>query len=296
MCLYVNTFTHFCIMSNKVSVLKNDIPTAFRTIREPPKALYYRGNNLGDLMRVPRVAIVGARKVTPYGIDVTRRLASDLAKQGIVVVSGLAFGVDAIAHQAALEAKGRTVAVLPTSIDNIYPRAHYQLAEQITTQGALLTEIETSAAPRKYHFIARNRLIAAMSDLVLVTEATQKSGSLHTARFALEQNKIIAAVPGNITNTTSRGTNTLIKEGAHLITSTEDILALLSIAPKQADQTTQLTPDEAHILQLIQQGSSDNTAIMAVSKFPPHICSQLLTMLEIKGVICATPAGTWHIV
>lgn len=295
MFLYVNTFTHFCTMSNKVSVLPATIPETLRSIKQPPKSLYYRGNPLDTHLQQPRVAIVGARRVTSYGAEVTKRLASDLAKQGIVIVSGLAFGVDAIAHRAALDADQMTVAILPTSIGNIYPRSHHQLAERICKQGTLLSEIATDTAPHKYQFIARNRLIAAMSDLVVVTEAAEGSGSLHTARFAREQNKIVAAVPGNITNPLSVGTNTLIREGARLITSAEDILGLLNLAPKQIHQIMQLTPEEQRIIQVIQEGANDSTAIISASQLPPHICSQLLTMLEIKGVIYTTHAGAWHI-
>lgn len=295
MCLYVNTFTHFCIMSNKVSTFHANIPECFRTIKQPPNALYYRGQSLESILQKPRVAIVGARKATSYGLEVTKQLSTSLSRQGIVIVSGLAFGIDAAAHKATLDAGGTTVAVLPSSLESVYPHSHHRLAEQIAQQGTLLTEIESRQPIHKHQFIARNRLIAALSDVVIIVEAAEKSGALHTATFAKEQGKIVAAVPGNITNSSSTGTNNLIREGAALITCAEDVMQLLNITPAKTTSYAALCQDERAIVHCIQNGKNTTSDIVANTKMPPQKCSQILTMLEIKGILQSTSTGTWHV-
>lgn len=200
-------------------------------LAQPVNNLYYAGNNLLELLDRPCVAIVGSRHPSEYGEQVTRQLVEDLVAAGIVIVSGLALGIDSIAHRAAVDNGGQTVAVLPAGLDNIYPSRHRQLADQIIeTGGALVTEYpEGSGPPLKYQFIARNRIIAALADAIVITEAARKSGSLHTADFGLELGIDILALPGNITSPTSGGTNKLIRSGATPVLSSADILELFAI-------------------------------------------------------------------
>ena len=203
-------------------------PAALQHIADPPAQLFVRGADVADLMARPRLAIVGSRKISAYGEAVTARLAGELARLGIVIVSGLAFGVDACAHRAALEAGGTTLAVLACGVDRVYPATHHRLAAAIVEQGGIiLSEYPPGTTPYKNNFIARNRLISALSDGVLITEAAEKSGSLHTAHFALEQGREVLAVPGSITSQTSAGANNLIKSGAALVATPAVVLHAL---------------------------------------------------------------------
>jgi DNA processing protein len=200
----------------------------FEGITPEVEQLFVRSDNFQDLLARPRVAIVGSRKISAYGKAVTAQFAGQLAKQGIVIVSGLAYGVDSIAHRAALEAGGLTIAVLPSSVEEVYPAAHRNLAEEIVRSGgALLSEYPEGTPSYPVNFIERNRIVSGMSSVLLITEAADKSGTMHTARFALEQGKEVLAVPGNITSPTSVGTNNLIKTGAITVTSPEDVLGVL---------------------------------------------------------------------
>ncbi len=197
---------------------------AFEGLAQQPRTLHVAGEDLEALLTKPRIGVVGTRTPTSYGIAVTKMLVTELTKQGIVVVSGLALGIDSIAHQACLEVGGQTIAVLPSGLGNIYPRSHQKLAKQIVeNEGTLVSEYEHSETPYKHYFIARNRIIAALSDGLLVIEAAEKSGSLHTADFALELGKPVFAVPGNITSPLSAGCNELIRNGAVPVTSVQDI-------------------------------------------------------------------------
>lgn len=273
----------------------DDFPDDLRTIEPVPKRLYYIGDLKGAL-RKPRLAIVGSRKVTPYGRAVTTRLAKEAAAQGIVIVSGLALGVDGIAHQAALDAKGTTVAILPNGLGRVYPSSHRQLAERILRQGgALMTEYAQDVEPFKTNFIERNRIVSGISDAVLITEAAAKSGTLHTANFALEQGKTVMAVPGNITSEQSVGTNNLIKSGATPVTELRDILAAMGLDKLQPIELKRVgdTAEENIILELLAEGVSDASELLARTALQPHIFNQSLTMLEINGKIRPIGAGHW---
>lgn len=295
MCLYVNTFTHFCIMSNKVSPFKITIPPLLNTINSPPKQLFYKGVDFDALTLMPRVAIVGARKATSYGNYVANLIAGDLARQGIVIVSGLAFGIDAVAHQATLQAGGRTISILPSSLEKVYPSSHNQLAQKIVKQGGLISEYAQGQSVRKHHFIQRNRLISGLSDVIIVVEASESSGSLHTAKFAKEQGKILCAVPGNINSAQSAGCNQLIKDGATPITSAKDILRIFNIAEASQQTKLMLSSEEEIIVALIQKGATSTADVVARSKLPANICNNIFTMLEIQGVIIKTSTGNWQI-
>ena len=261
-----------------------------------PTEIFVRSTNLDDLLQRPRVAIVGSRKVSPYGKATTIKLTSELARAGVVIVSGLAMGVDGLAHRAALDAGGLTIAVLPGSLDKIYPANHRYLAQQIAEKGgALITEYPTGAITYPGNFIARNRLIAALSNAILITEAAQKSGSLHTARFALEQGKEVLAVPGNITSLMSSGTNALIKSGATPVTCAEDIFHILGISPRAAIPPKGNTPEEQLLLDLMYKGVSEGAALQLQSNLDIQKFNQTLTMLEITGKIRSLGANQWSI-
>jgi DNA processing protein len=192
-------------------------PPQLREIAGPPKELFISGNFTEDTWQQPIVGIVGSRKVTSYGQAVTAKFAKELAARGVIIVSGLALGVDSIAHKAALVAGGTTIAVLPSGLDTVYPNSHYGLAREIVAKkGLLMSEYTPKSRAFKSSFIARNRLVSGLASALLITEASERSGSLHTANFALEQGKEVLAVPGPITSDTSAGCNNLIKRCMHL--------------------------------------------------------------------------------
>jgi DNA processing protein len=278
----------------KLTLASPNFPEVLRNIPTPPSLLYVAGDSLQDLLQRPRVTIVGTRKVTPYGRAVTTQLATELARAGVVIVSGLAYGVDSIAHRAALEAGGQVIAVLPTSIERIYPAAHRGLAQDILQQGGvLITEYAADAAVYKTNFVARNRLAAGLGDITLVTEAAIKSGTIHTTRFALEQGKDVMAVPGNITSITSGGTNNLIKSGALPVTEVADILHALGIAPVKKAAPAGDTPAEQTILNLLSEGHDDGSTLQALSNLEIQAFNQNLTMLEITGKIRSLGNNKW---
>lgn len=249
-------------------------------------------------MSRPRVAIVGSRKVTAYGRAVTSQLAGELARAGVVVISGLAYGIDSIAHQAALDAGGLTVAVLAGGLDDIYPRAHYNLAAQIVAQGgALISEYPQGTENYKQHFIERNRIVSGLSQAVLITEAATKSGTLHTASFALDQGRDVLAVPGNITSMQSVGTNRLIKTGAAPITCIEDVFRALDLqSPGKRLRPRGGTPTEQIIIDLLARGITDAAALLETSELEVTPFNQALTMLEISGKIRSLGANKWSLV
>ncbi|HET8670771.1 MAG TPA: DNA-processing protein DprA [Candidatus Saccharimonadales bacterium] len=271
-----------------------NLPEAVTKIADPPKRLYVASSNWQDLLSRPTIAIIGSRKVTAYGRSVTATLAGKLAGSGVVIVSGLALGVDAIAHRAALEAGGLTIAVLPGSLDRIYPACHRNLAGRIVEQGgALITEYSPDTHIYPSNFIARNRLVSALSRAVLVTEAAEKSGTLHTARFALEQGKDVLAVPGNITSPLSGGTNNLIKAGAVPVTSVDDVLHYLGIHAVSRARHTGGTPQEQVILDLLSQGIIEGSQLLEQSGLEVSPFNQSLTMLEITGKVRCLGGNQW---
>jgi DNA processing protein len=281
---------------NKLTLEQENIPDILLHIPSPPKELHVAGSPLKDILDRPRVAIVGSRKISAYGREVTTKLAYDLAARGVVIISGLALGVDGLAHKAALEAGGTTVAVLPTPLEHVYPSTHRQLAQQILDAGGTLISEYPDATPFNLStFIARNRLVSGLAQAVLITEAAEKSGSLHTARFALEQGRDVLAVPGSIFSTTSAGTNNLIKTGATPVTDYSDVLHILKIEepgrpdkqPHGANTTEQL------ILGLIFEGVRDSDMLLAGSNLSVTEFNQTLTMLEITGKVRPLGGGQW---
>jgi len=266
-------------------------------IPDPPQELYHLGAPLTELLEKPRLAIVGSRSPTAYGRQITTRLAGELAERGIVIVSGLALGIDCLAHRAALEAGGLAVAVLPGPLDKIVPVTNRRLARQILAQGgALVSEYESSTKIYKQNFIARNRLMAGLAQAVLIPEAAEKSGSLHTARFALEQGKDVLAVPGNIMSSRSVGANNLIKRGAAPVTSYRDVLQALGLQENQAvRQVRGRNIHEQTVLDLMLEGISAGEQLLKDSRLAASEFNQVLTMLEIGGKIRPLGANQWAI-
>lgn len=273
-----------------------DVPLRLRNIPQPPDVLYTFGENLKVILKYPLLTVVGSRKVSAYGRQVTTQLVGDAAKAGIGIVSGLAIGIDAIAHQAALDNNAPTIAVLPCGLGQVYPGSHRALAQNILQRGgALVSEYpEGSKIAFKSNFIERNRLVSGLGDALLVTEASQKSGTMHTARFALEQGRTVLAVPGNITSPGSQGTNNLIKSGAIPVTELNDILHAMGINPQKAkSKPRSADPSEQKIIDLIHNGVSDASELMLLAEADASKFNQSLTMLEIRGIIRPLGNNNW---
>jgi DNA processing protein len=214
-----------------VNVLRRrELPPLLQAIHDPPQRLYLRGLGDAELLSRPAVGIVGARACSAYGAQVARMLGRELAIAGVVVVSGLARGIDGEAHRGALQGGGHTVAVLGCGIDRDYPAAHAALAREIADRSLLVSEYEAGVEPAPWRFPARNRIIAGLCVATVVVEARERSGALITADFALEEGREVFAVPGEITSALSAGTNALLRIGATPLTSTADVLESLGVA------------------------------------------------------------------
>jgi len=269
-------------------------PQVLADIHSPPSQIYWAGAEPYGWLDKPKVAIVGSRKASPYGRAVTAKLATQLSEAGVVIISGLAYGIDVYAHQAALAVGGVTVAVLGTSLDQIYPAAHVHIAQQITQNGTLISEYGSEAIGFKSNFIARNRIVSGLADVLLITEAAVNSGSLHTARFALEQGKTVMAVPGNINSLTSEGCNNLIKSGALPVTSADDIFFALGLDPQNKHQRViQGTEDEQLVFNFIKDGVCAQEDLASASRLEGPVLASTLTMLEISGHIRPAGSGNW---
>ncbi len=279
---------------NRITPDKHKYLAGLSYIPDAPKQFFFKGTLPSE--RVPTLAIVGTRKPTTYGKEVAHKLAFDLAKRGVVIVSGLALGIDSIAHRGALEAGGITLAVLANSVDQIYPRNHQDLAKQILDQGgAILSEYEPPTDARGFQFLARNRIVSGLSDAVIIVEAAARSGTLNTASHALEQGREVLVVPGNITSPLSAGCNALLKQGATPITSAEDVLEI--IAPQMLQPQTMLplgnTPHETNIIHLLQSGIRDGEALQQQSGLSAGEFGQTLTMMELGGLVRNVGANQW---
>lgn len=268
----------------RLTPLNKTFPAGLRAIAQPPASIYVKGAT--ELLQGSSLAVVGSRLASPYGKQATKQLITEVALAGVTVVSGLAFGIDSLAHQAALDSGGKTVAVLPCGIETVYPASHQRLAEQIIRQGgALVSEYPGKMRPQKQHFIARNRLIAGLATATLIIEAAHNSGSLHTAQFALEEGKEVLAVPGSIFSNTSVGTHNLIKDGAKLVQDSQDILELFGPSARN--------PVEATILGLLKQGVKTEGELQKLTGLTTQQLSHHLTLLEITG-LATKQAGGWH--
>jgi DNA processing protein len=272
------------------SIQDDEYPALLKQIPDSPYIIYMKGNL--ECLHLPMVAIVGSRKLTDYGNRVARGFARDLANSGICVVSGLAFGVDAAAHLGALDAKGKTIAVLGNSLDNesIAPRSNFQLSEEIINNGGLLiSEFPIKTNADTWTFPSRNRIMAGMSLGTLVVEAAAKSGSLITANLALDYNRDVYAVPGQIFSPQSEGTNALIKAGAKLVTSCADILEELKIGqvakPMMQTKVAELSGDEEKVHSVLSHESLHIDRISKLTKLETATVSGVLAILEIKGLV-----------
>lgn len=311
-------FTNFFEKINQISPLEHDFTEVLEAIALKPKTLYFRGKLPENMFKKPKnkteqtrterrktVAIVGSRHNTRYGEEIAYKLAYELAKKGVVIVSGLAYGIDSIGHKGCLAAGGTTIAVLGTPIDRIYPQKHLPLAKEIIEKGgAIISEYAPgSEVFPKTSFLERNRLISGLSDIVVVVEAAEKSGSLNTATHALEQGKTVFAVPGNITNPYSQGCNKLIKQGAIPYTEPRDVLELLFpeeyLKTRKKLQKQNLIGDtdvETLILTAIASGLRSGEEIMKVTNLPPEVFNQTVTLLEIKGRLRSLGMNHWGLI
>ncbi|MYB76742.1 MAG: DNA-protecting protein DprA [Chloroflexi bacterium] len=270
-------------------------PPLLRQIPSPPICLYVRGSlAASDELAV---AIVGTRNATAYGRSITRRLAADLAANGVTVVSGLARGIDAVAHRAALEVGGRTLAVFGCGLDIIYPSEHRRLAEEVAAQGALISEYPLGRQPAADQFPVRNRLISGLSLGVVITESRERSGALITAEFAGQQGRDVFAVPGSILTQSSAGPHRLIQDGAKLVMNVGDILGELNInlVGRQAELTTAvpMSVEEARILELLDGDPVHVDEISARTNIPVQQVSSLLTLMEVRGIVSAVGTLTY---
>jgi len=213
----------------------HDYPELLRELHDPPPGLFLRGAGGAEFLRRPAVAIVGARACSSYGAQVARLLGRELAAAGLVVLSGLARGVDGEAHRGALDAGGLTIAILGCGIDRDYPAAHAQLAQRICERGLVASEYAPGVEPAPWRFPARNRIVAGLASATVIVEARERSGALITADFALETGREVFAVPGEITSSLSAGTNALLRLGATPLTSSGDVLEALGVTPSEAE-------------------------------------------------------------
>jgi len=271
-----------------------DYPERLRLIPDPPRVLY----RLGDLLPQDGagIAVIGARAATAYGRTVAERLGRELATAGVTVISGLARGIDGCAHRGALAGGGRTVAVLGTGLDRLYPPEHRRLADDVAAQGALLSEFPLGAEPEPWHFPLRNRVISGLARGVVVVEAAVRSGALGTADMALEQGREVFAIPGPITSPTSAGTNRLIRQGAGLVEGARDVLeAFHDLADRlpAADAGTAaiagLSVPEQRLLSAIGSAPLPIDDIIRASPGPAAATAALLTALELKGLVRQQP-------
>ncbi len=268
-------------------------PQPLLSIVDPPLALYIKGS--WQEQDGCAIAVVGSRNASFYGKQAAGRLSYDLALRGMTIVSGLARGIDSAAHEAALKASGRTLAVLGSGLDFLYPPENAPLAEAIARSGAILSEFPMATPPERHNFPRRNRIISGLSLGVVVVEAAAKSGALITADCALEQGREVFSVPGPVDSVTSQGTNGLLKQGARLVTSIEDIFEELglqtheAVAKSAAAVVESASKEQVRLLALIHDKPESIDNLIAKSGYEPAAAASLLAMLELKGEIRQLP-------
>jgi DNA processing protein len=261
-------------------------PSQLQAIHDPPPGLFVRGSAEIDLLSRPAVAIVGARACSGYGASVARTLARDLARSGLVVVSGLARGIDAEAHRGALEGGGATIAVLGCGIDRDYPAAHAELARRIAATGLIVAEYAPGVVPAPWRFPARNRIVAGLAAAAVVVEARERSGALITADLALEEGREVFAVPGEITSSLSAGTNALLKLGASPLTCANDVLSCFELE-LTAPNVAVPTGDAARVLALLRESAAAADEVARASGLPASAVARALVELELDGRVVA---------
>lgn len=290
-----NNFEQVCKLIEKYEIkyltcLDKEYPESLKVIFSPPLILFYRGN-LPQNAWNNTLAIVGTRRVDNYGKYITNKISRELSAKGVIIVSGLAYGVDTIAHRACLAAGSKTVAVMATGCDQIYPPENRKLAEKIIENGAIVSEYAPGIPAERYFFPQRNRIISALSMGTLVVQGKKNSGAMLTAKYAIDQNKELFAVPGQINNILSEGPNYLIKNGACMVTETDDILSSF-INTNYMEQLTifpELSNEEKVVYNYIKQENRSvyYDEIIINTKIQMSKLSSLLMNLELKGVIQA---------
>lgn len=278
------------------TILDEDYPKKLCYIYDNPKVLYSRGEWKGE--DEFSIAVVGSRKATSYGKWATEKIVRELVDLDITIISGLALGIDAIAHKVALEENGRTIGVLGNGLDIVYPKRNEALYREIPKKGAIVTEYYLGMPPLAHNFPQRNRMISGLSLGVLVIEAKERSGSLITAHHALDQGKEVFALPGNINSIFSRGTNKLIKDGAKLVMDVEDIVEeiyelqdKIISRKKETIDLSGLSPLEAHIIEVVQEGPTHRDTIAIKTGIDISTVNSVLTILELKGIIKEMTGG-----
>ncbi len=273
-----------------------DYPRALLDLGHAPPALYFVGRR--ELLNRPALAIVGSRHATAQGLENARDFARALARAGLTIVSGLALGIDAAAHEGALDGEGGTLAVVGTGLDRVYPARHRALAHAIAQRGGLVSEFPPGTPPRESNFPRRNRLISGLARGVLVVEAAPKSGSLITARYAGEQGREVFAIPGSIHSPLSKGCHKLIREGAKLVETTQDILEELGMraaasAPAAPPATAGGTVESPLLAALGRDPVDVDTLVARTGRAVEDIVAEL-TGLELAGTVAALPGGRWQ--
>jgi DNA processing protein len=264
-----------------------DFPPLLRAIHDPPAGLFLRGAADPVLLARPAVAIVGARACSGYGGSVARTIGRELAAAGLLVVSGMARGVDGEAHRGALEAGGSTVAVLGCGVDRDYPAAHAELARRIGETGLIVSEYAPGVEPAPWRFPARNRIVAGLAAATVVVEARERSGALITADFALEEGREVFAVPGEITSRLSEGANALLKLGASPLTSAADVLCCFGLEAA-ASAGTPVEGTAGEILALVREAAAGADELSRAAGLPADAVARALVELELAGrVVCA---------
>lgn len=278
-------------------------PEILKSIDDPPCLLYAIGDT--SLLGKPSIAMVGSRRATRYGKEMAFELAQDLAATGAVIVSGMARGIDSCSHRGALAAEGKTIAVLGCGVDVVYPPENQELYDEIAKKGLLISEYLPGAEPLGNHFPARNRIISGLSTAVILVEAGERSGALHTLNFALEQGREVFALPGNINSPNSAGTNRMIRDGAHMLLEFTDVLDELgwSYTPKAPEAAKSsgdhphpaTNPEEKQVLALLESGEFNREELAAQVDCSAQKLNTTLTMLELRGIIKQSSGGIYHL-
>lgn len=277
----------FLSKMQKITIKNKKYPVLLKKIPDPPRELYVEGNDELSIIK-NSLAVVGTRKISDYGRQMTEYFVKNLVQAGMTIVSGLALGVDGLAHRVALENKGRTIAVLGSGLNHIYPTVHRKLAQEIIKLGgALVSEYPPETMPYKSNFPARNRIISGLSLGVLIIEAPKSSGALITAEFAIKQKRKIFVVPGRVYDKNSQGANELIKRGGQLVSEPQDILKVLNIKTdlRKTEIIKNLSPEEKIILEILTKEPTAIDKIAQKTKIPVAVILSILTQMEIKGLV-----------
>lgn len=278
-----------------VTIFSDEYPEKLRDLPDRPLILYAKGDL--SLANQKSVAVVGTRMPSNYGRIVTEKFSEKLAQSGLVVVSGLCYGVDEIAHKKTLAVGGKTIAVVGSGFNNIYPATNTTLSMEIAEKGLLLSEYPPSFKPKRYTFPRRNRIVAGLSDGVLIVEAGIKSGTIHTKEYALEYGRDIFAVPGNITSNKSELTNQLIKSGqAECVLSADEIVDFYGMKKAEKQKVLTLSFDEKAVVDALSDGEKDFDYLSRKTKIPVNILNSCLTTLEIRGLIRKLPAQCYALI